>query len=263
MDSPVSVTEQNFAELPKNAESNDSNDNSRDDKMNDSYEWPALDNSEFIGDKQSVDANILVEDAFPDSCYLCTYVPKCQDEFAAHTLESHGKRCLYCECSYATTTDELLDEHRNKHGHFICLECDFQSNTNAILKNHMKNKHADVNTVGTLLGLLRETSSRRRSNENEGIRKRMRINDSVREASVDDMFDSHDESDERDMSFENEEGSENSSVGCLEQIGDKTKNKESQNEDDEREANKRKNVDENPVIETINLKEFKKDLDAN
>ena len=118
---------------------------------------------------------------------------RAQSEFDSHMKLPHGKICICCD--YRTTTEPFLYEHKQIHGHFKCDECKFQSNDEDNLKRHRIKEHVNLEEeVSVFNSLFRGSSRKRKSTENDRIKKRMRINQKLREASPEDMFDSHDES---------------------------------------------------------------------
>ena len=124
-------------------------------------------------------------------CHLCKFMTRVQSEFDAHMKLPHGKICMCCD--FRTTTEPFLYEHKQIHGHFKCDECKFQSHSEDILKRHKIQEHVNPEEVSFFNSLFRGSSRKRMNTENDRIQKRMRINETLREASPEDMFDSNDE----------------------------------------------------------------------
>ena len=112
MESPVSLTEEEFAEGTADiGDSVDRNDNS----MNDTDAWPEWDLSsiqESVANDKTDDMNRTSRNEVK-SCYICTFETDSSDEFKEHMISSHNQLCKICD--FATTTGELLREHISTH----------------------------------------------------------------------------------------------------------------------------------------------------
>ena len=235
-ESPVSLTEQQFAEIPDLCEdSNDPNDNSLTDSISDQVlqAWSPSNTQEVSpeieketthfqldkeGNRNESENQSQYSEASLLNCYICSFVTKCKEEYSDHTLLSHGKRCSNCD--YGTTTDNLLKKHKQLPHDKCCIVCDYSTTTDEMLKYHDIQRHraqtsmeqqpiADeeqqhsMEQLGTVYDILTRSNSRkRRVDENDSLQfknlKRVR----VCEASPEPMFEAADDGGTNDQEEE-------------------------------------------------------------
>ena len=203
--SPVSLSEEQFAELPEELDDDfpDPNENSFTNLVNDADEW-----SEWGCSNPQSGVTETQAEASPARdkycCYICNFWTTCSKDFSDHILGSHNKLCPHCE--FSTTTEDLLKKHLRTHtSNLECDQCDFQTANELVLKDHKLKKHEETQPSENLSDvavnvLLSKNNSRKRKNTENGSslskekEKSIRI-DKNKRATSPDMFESENDSD--------------------------------------------------------------------
>ena len=189
------------------------------------------------------------------NCYICDFKASSMSGLQAHMLDDHDKLCQVCD--YHTTTDALLRDHEVAQGHKKCPSCEFTANHEFQVQQHTENIHSQVHNINEedietsvqdsngeqpspgedevqgnaereVISLLsRGHSVKRKGTKMDKKNKRIRIDQSIREAPTESMYDGDEDtnatkdditngsdSNSKDLDYEMEHSHENG-INCV------------------------------------------------